>query len=766
MSSPTLSCRPTALVWLALLLLVTGTSTAQVMKDHIAHLPRASHVIIPQCHGFPLHPNRAQIEIAQVEAKVVIREQTARTTLDIHLKNPGSQQAEAVLLLPVPDGSVVSSFLFEGSASEPTAKVMPASDARRMYNEIIRKVRDPALLEFAGYNLIRSSVFPVPANGTQRVRISYDHLLSAVGERVDYFLPRSESLERRAPWKISVEIESNQPISTIYSPTHEIVTIRPDAKHATVQLTDAATLEAGTFLLSYLHEGDGVSASLFAYPDPKVGGGYFLLMAGLPASIEDAPNQIRREVTVVIDRSGSMAGEKMDQVRAAALQVIEGLADGEAFNIIDYATTVSSFAPEPVVKNDETTKQARAYLAAIRPQGGTNIHDALIEALRAEATDGMLPIVLFLTDGLPTVGQTSEVAIRELVEKGNSRNRRIFTFGVGNDVNVPLLDRVAETSRGTSEYILPNEDIEVKVAQVYKRLYGPVLADVKLNVTDTGGNVTSKLVRELIPDRLPDLFDGDQLILLGQYQDAEAATFHLTGNFLGKQRTFDFTFNLAEATTKNAFVPRLWASRRIAYLVDQIRQAGAAVVAQPTARAAPIVHDPRYAELVNEIVRLSTEFGILTEYTAFLATEGTNLNNWNELIASCGYELNTKAVHIRSGIGAVNQAKNFNFQKGQTVLNRGNAYWNDQLQREANFNSVQQISDRAFFHRGDRWIDSRLVSNNITFAPMTVIKFGSDDHLHLLEELIRERRQGVLSLQGDIELLHQGRHVLITNDDC
>ena len=90
----------------------------------------------------------------------------------------------------------------------------------------------------------------------------------------------------------------------------------------------------------------------------------------------------------------------------------------------------------------------------------------------------------------------------------------------------------------------------------------------------------------------------------------------------------------------------------------------------------------------------------------------------------------------------------------------------DQLQREASFDGVQQICDRAFFRRGDRWIDSRLVSNNVTFAPMTVIKFGSDDHIHLLEELIRERRQGVLSLRGDIELLHEGRHVLITNDGC
>ena len=178
---------------------------------------------------------------------------------------------------------------------------------------------------------------------------------------------------------------------------------------------------------------------------------------------------MQREVTLVIDRSGSMAGPKMDQVRAAALQVIEGLADGESFNIIDYATTVERFATKPVVKNRETVLKARRYLANLRPTGGTNIHDALVEALGQPATKGALPIVLFLTDGLPTIGNTSEVAIRTVVQKGNPHKRRLFTFGVGADVNVPLLDRVAETTRATATYVLPKEDVEVKVGRVFQK---------------------------------------------------------------------------------------------------------------------------------------------------------------------------------------------------------------------------------------------------------------------------------------------------------
>jgi len=745
---------------------------AQEQIDVTLHLQlgRATQVVIPQSRGFvidrPVEQRGQAITIESVDARIKILEQTASTMMEINLRNPGSQQAEAILLLPVPEGAVVNAFAFEGSASEPTAQVLPKDEARRLYNAIVAKVRDPALLEFAGYNLIRSSVFPIGPGQTQKVRLSYEHLLSADGNRVDYVLPRSESLERRSPWRVSVDIQAKHPISTVYSPTHEIITTRISPQHVSIKLAEKSTLDPGPFLMSYLMEHNGVSASLFAYPDPKVGGGYFLLMAGLPASIADQPNPVKREVTLVIDRSGSMAGAKMDQVRAAALQVIEGLADGETFNIIDYSTTVSTFAPKCVIKDKQSRVEARHYIEAIRPGGGTNIHDALVEALRPEPTQGMLPIVLFLTDGLPTVGQTSEVAIRELVEKGNLHHRRIFTFGVGNDVNVPLLDRVADATRASACYVLPEEDVEVKLAQVFKRLYGPVLADLSVETLDENGQPSTRLMRDLIPAKLPDLFEGDQLILLGQYQKEGPINFKLTGNLFGQPRKFVFDFDLRTATTKNAFVPRLWASRRIAYLVDQIRQAGAESGGHPAVTGATAFSDPRFREISDEILRLSTEFGILTEYTAFLATEGTNLSDWKVLSSACGDNLDNRAVKSRSGPSAVNQGMNYNDQKGQSKLNYQNGYVNEKLDR-VEISNVQQVCDRAFFKRGNQWIDSRLVSSaqsqQTELKPDIVIDYGSPQHLALLEKLIAQHRQGVLSLEGDIIIQDDGKNILIRN---
>jgi Ca-activated chloride channel family protein len=730
--------------------------------------PLASNVIVPQARVLVGREAPAAVRVTAVNVGVVIVEQAATTTMEISLANPTGRRQEAELVVPVPDGAVVRGFTFEGAATEPTAVVLPKDEARKTYEAIVAKIRDPALLEFIGYNLIRSSVFPVEANGTQKVRLTYEHLLTADGDRVDYVLPRTESIEYAVPWNVTVRIKSKTPISTVYSPSHKLETTRAADGIVSARIADDATTEPGAFRLSYLVERNGVTASLLAYPDPSIGGGYFLLLAGLPASPHgsgSAPG-IKREVTLVLDRSGSMHDEKLDQVREAALQILAGLEEGEAFNIIAYNEVVDSFAAAPVLKTDETMKAARAYLDGITARGGTNIHDALLEALRQKPVEGMLPIVLFLTDGLPTIGQTSEVAIRNVAMKANPHNRRIFTFGVGLDVNTPLLEKIAYETRATSTFVLPKEDIELKVAQVFKRLSGPVLADVRLDqvapdgkLCPTGLSPLSSVwsrVHEVLPATLPDLFEGDQLVVLGQYMGDEPLTFAVSGNYLGTERTFRFTFDLAGATTKNAFVPRLWASRKIAVLIDAIRALGAD--GGPT--VADAAADPRLKELVEEIVRLSTEFGILTEYTAFLAREGTDLSSKDQVLAEASRNFQSRAMNDRVGLFAVNQSENLNYQRYQGNLNIRNAYYDQNMERVA-VARVQQVNDLAFYQRGNRWVDSRLVADEHTAPPTRVVEFGSDEFNELVRRLAAENRQGAVSLSGEILLEVGGETVLV-----
>jgi Ca-activated chloride channel homolog len=749
----------------ALALLTATAAVGQIPHRGAVHTPAvAANVIVPQSRSFSAD-HKTNVEITGVTAGVVVVEQVATTTLDIELKNRTGSRQEAELLVPVPEGAAIRGLDFQGAGKEPSAELLPKDKAVSTYKSIVAQIKDPALLEFAGLNLIRSSVFPLDPHGTQKIRVTYEHLLPSDGPRVDYVLPRTESIDYNVSWEVSVKIKSKQPISTVYSPSHEVSCERVGKFEAAVKVGREAMGEPGPLQLSYLQDlGEGVTASLLAYPDPRIGGGYFLLLAGLPADASttdgDERPVVNREVSVVIDRSGSMTGEKLRQAQDAALQVIQGLHDGEAFNVIDYSDWIASFMPKPVVKNKKNAEDARHYLRRLQAGGGTNIHDALLEALRPEPVEDMLPIVLFLTDGLPTVGVRKEVAIREAAEKANKHNRRIFTFGVGYDVNAPLLSHLAQKSRAVSTFVLPNEEIEAKVSQVYRRLFGPVLAQPTLEVVDARGEATTRQVLDLLPDEVPDLFESDKLVLLGKYCGEGPLRFKLCGEFRGKSRSFDFQFKLDSATTKNSFVPRLWASRKIAVLIDEIRQAGADQSSSGSVVSASAANDPKMKELVDEIVRLSVEYGILTEYTAFLAREGTDLNRRNEILQEANRNLVDRAQRTRSGQAAVNQAFNDNFQRAQVQLNRRNTFYDQNLDR-VQVTRVQQVNDRAFFQQGARWIDGQAINDSTGTQPDRVVTVGSPEFMQLAEQLTAQNRQGTLSMSGEILLRVDGRNILI-----
>ncbi|HBJ84306.1 MAG TPA: hypothetical protein DDZ88_10655 [Verrucomicrobiales bacterium] len=678
------------------------------------------------------------VQVTQVDARIDLVDQIATTTLDIALRNPTNRPLESELLVPVPQGAVLKAFAFEGGNAEATARLLPRDEARRIYDSIVAQTRDPALLEFVGHAVVKSSVFPVPANGTQKVRVTYEQLLEADGARLDYVLPRSEAVEYSVPWKLSMRVKSASRIASVYSPSHEIAVKQSNGGEASLT---CETKDPGAFRVSLLRETkDEMTASLLAYPDPKIGGGYFLVMIAPPKPKADAA-PIKREVTLVIDRSGSMAGPKLDQVKAAALQVVEGLNDGEGFNLIVYNEAVEMFAAQPVIKNAETTKQARDYISALRVSGGTNIHDSVVEALRQKPLDGMLPLVLFLTDGLPTIGQTSEKAIREAVAKGNPHQRRVFTFGVGVDVNTPLLSRIARETRASAEFVLPKEDVEVKVGRVFDRLRGPLLTRPALRVLDDPNRVS-----DLIPSPLPDVFEGEQILLSGTYRGEAPLHFQLAGTSAEGERKFDFTFNLDKASTANAFVARLWASNKIAVLSEAIRDLGADGATANT------------TELVNEIVRLSTQFGILTEYTAFLAEEGTSLAAAAANATRATGNYSDKAMKMRSGPAAVSQADNLQKAAESKQLNVRNRFLDEKM-NAVEITSVQQCQAGAFFKKDNRWSDA--AASKAERAPDRTIEIGSTEFGHLVDELAADNRQGLLALRGELLLEHRGQIVLI-----
>jgi len=729
----------------------------EILAHTIGHHQLSHHhwhpPILPHVRPRPQHPTPVQVTAVDVAVKV--RGRLASTTMTLVLHNQGNQQQESEVIIPVSAQAMIREFGFEGAQGKFPATLIPRDEARKIYDDIVRRSLDPALLEFAGSGLVKSSVFPVPAHGSSKIRLVYDEMLEIDGDRIDYSLMRSESPDYKVPWNVAVDWSIKGGIAGVYSPSHPLTERRISPSR--IKLRNHDPLQSGTLLLSATQrKSDRATASIMAYPDHKNGqsGGYFLLLLS-PPPIKNK-KAVKREVTLVIDKSGSMAGEKMDQALKAASQVIEGLDDGEYFNIIVYNEAIESFSNQPVKKSRTNVLVARQYLQGVRVSGGTNIHDALMTAIQQKSVPDTLPMILFLTDGVPTIGQTQEKKIREAIAKGNTHHRRIFTFGVGVDVNTPLLSRLADDSRARATYVLPKENVEVKVAAVFRRLAGPVLSEPNLTTRNRGAHENFEVVSDVLPSRMPDMFDGEQVVVLGRYRTKNNLHFTLTGNDHSGRREFQFNLPLKNARKGNAHVPRLWATRKIAVLTEALRDLGSEHGAKVN------MADPKIRELVDEIIRLSTEHGVLTEYTAFLARDGMMFTNnmHRNAITRASVELKNKAVQKRSGAGSVNQDWNIARSKSANQLNPGNDYLNGSLENEK-VSQVCQVADQAFYRQGNEWVDAKLAGKDITVEKATLVNVSSPEFSNIATRLIEENRQSCLAIGDNIRVVIDNQTYLI-----
>jgi Ca-activated chloride channel family protein len=565
---------------------------------------RAQGWIEPNTHrylpGSPIQRLRSDVSIT-----VDGERRVAYVEVEEEFRNGSGTLLEGDYLYPIPAGAVFTDFsLFMGD-QELRGEVLPAERARRIYEEIVRRKKDPALIELVGRGLLRARVFPIEPGATRRVVLRYTQLLgkdgdllrlryprivgTTPGDRREVAPPDPRSLERY-PFSLRIRVTGAERFATPYSPTHTI-----------------EVRERGRDELEIAHRGDGTArdfelflplreselgASLVAHAldgEP----GYFMLLIAPPASGDEL--EIPRDLTLVLDVSGSMSGEKIEQARAALDQILAGLRAEDRFRLITFSSVVRSFRSEFVRADREMVREARDYLAAVRAEGSTNVMDALRAALAPQAEPGRLSIVVFLTDGKPTAGETAPERIAEAAERLRD-GERVFAFGVGYDVNTYLLDRMAEGGRGTVSYVRPGEDVERAVSSLTRRIAHPALSDLRIVRAPAE-------LEEYYPNPLPDLFYGEELVLFGRYRGDGRGTLVLEGTRAGRRQRFTYRVELPRREPDNQFIPRLWAARKAGALTAQIRLHGA---------------DP---ELVEEIRRLGLRYGIITEYTSYLVEE-------------------------------------------------------------------------------------------------------------------------------------------------
>ncbi|MCI0397398.1 MAG: VWA domain-containing protein [Chloroflexi bacterium] len=643
------------------------------------------------------------IEYQRVD--VTIEDQVATTHIDQLFVNDNDWVLEGVYLFPLPAGAAVSQLTMWVNGQPIEAKILEADEARQIYDEIVRQLRDPALLEYIGSSAIQANVFPIPPHDERRIEIEYSQVLPAEGGLIHYVYPQSTELYTNTPLdnqSIRVEVVSDEEIRAIYSPSHQVAIDR-DGDFRAVAGYEAASVQADTdFELYYSVSPEAIGLSLLSYKEPDEDGFFLLLVA---PTVEVDPNQVvAKDVILVIDTSGSMHGEKMDQAKEAALFVVDNLNPQDRFNVIDFSTGVRRYAEELVPA--EAPGNYQSFINSLEAIGGTNISQALLEGV--VLADSERPTtILFLTDGLATEGITDSAMLLDAVEQQTPDNVRIFAFGVGDDVDTFLLDSLVQNHGGTSTYVRPGQQIDEAVSGFYAKVSTPVLANISLDFGDI-------IAEQQYPQTLPDLFAGTQLVLTGRYREGGPATITLTGEVNGEEQTFVYEDNFFRSSGGDDFIPRLWATRAIGHLLTQIRLQG---------------ENP---ELVQSVVNLSIRYGIITPYTSYLIEEDDIFTQSGQqiIIEEAGEAFGLPA-EVSGGVAVDRAADEGELAAAEAPLAAApeTTVVTSNGQAVAVNEVVRLVGNKTFVLRDGIWMDTAY--NADTMTPQQV-GFASDAYFELL----------------------------------
>jgi Ca-activated chloride channel homolog len=553
-------------------------------------------------------PPTISYKLKELAYQAKVTDQIAQVQVSQTFVNNGSTQIQAQFCFPLPYDGAIDRMTYMVDGKEYEAKLLEKKKAREIYENYVRKCQDPALLEWVGTGMFQTSVFPIPPGAERKVTLKYSQLLRKSGNLTDFMVPLSTAKFTSSPLEkltFEVNVETTNDIKSIYSPSHAIEVKRPDNKHATVKFEGKDVVPTADFRLLYDTNEGKLGASVISYRPSSDDEGFFLLLASPEIKTEKMERQAKT-VIFVVDRSGSMSGKKIEQAKEALKFVLNNLREGDTFNIVAYDSSVESFKPELQKYDEETRKAALGFVEGIYAGGSTNIDGALTSALAMIQDKERPNFVLFLTDGLPTAGETNELKIVQNAEQNNKHRARVINFGVGYDVNSRLLDRMARELFGTTEYVRPDENIENSVSKLYNRMSSPVMTDVAVKIeVDASTTESGPSVNRVYPKEVYDLFAGDQLVQVGRYKKPGDAKVTISGKVGSEEKKHDFPAKLVEKSNDQsyAFVEKLWALRRVGEIIDELDLKG------------------KNEELTKELVELATKHGILTPYTSFLADE-------------------------------------------------------------------------------------------------------------------------------------------------
>jgi Ca-activated chloride channel family protein len=643
-------------------------------------------IIVDPPPGVDVHLDQS-LAIKYHHVDIQIKDQVATTRVDQVFVNDNPWTAEGTYIFPLPQGAAVSDFVMWVDGLAVHGEILEADEARTIYDDVVRRMKDPALLEYVGRKALKASVFPIPPGEERKIELEYSQILPVENGLVHYIYPLSTERFSSRPLEdlvVRAQIESREPLKAVYSSRHEVSIDREDDYHALLGLEQSDVLPDRDFELFYTISSEKIGLNLLSYKEEGQDG-FFLLLAAPDVKVNEE-EIVAKDIILVLDTSGSMQGEKMDQAKEAARYVLDHLNPLDRFAIVSFATTTRSFSPS--LKPASQTDKGKDFLDRLEAMGSTDINRAMIEAVGL-AEEVRPTTLIFLTDGLPTEGVTVTGAILDNVARESPDNVRIFSFGVGDDVDTDLLDQISLDHGGASTYVRPGEEIDEEVSAFYRKVKIPVLSDLSLDWGDI-------IVDQVYPQRIPDLFAGSQLILLGRYREGGPAKITLKGMVNQEERSYTYEDLSFRKEGGDDFIPRLWATRAVGYYLTQIRLYG------------------EKQEWIDSIVSLSTRYGIITPYTSFLVQEKDIFSDKGreEVISDFEEEMAAAAAEPAFGEAAVEKAV---YQKSLSAapvgaavpVNMSVSTGIDGTSKMVRVSEVlKNVGSKTFLLKNDTWIDT------------------------------------------------------------
>ncbi len=561
-------------------------------------VPANSMIIVTPRDGqsFPTSP----VQLLEQRIDVKLTDRAAEVSVECVYHNTFDRDLEGEWIFPLPPEAAVDKFSMFVGGEEIKAELLDAATARNIYESIVAQMRDPALLEYVDRQLLRARIYPILAGQDAAIKLYYTHPLAADFGVTDFVFPilaedwsndRWNDPQVRVKRAMNIDITTVSQLKSITCPTHDVAIDHDTDHHANVHGSPEVLRQSGDFHLLCTFDSRDITAQFLTTENED---GKFFMGIIAPGNAEGMAT-LAKDVVFCFDRSGSMQGEKIEQARDALRFCLNSLNPEDRFGLLLFNDALDQYTPRLSPTDHVSIAGALRAVDAINADGGTFIYGALDRSLDLFEGNDRPKYLVFLTDGLPTVGTTDPDAILQLARTKNNAGARVFTFGVGHDLNAGLLNDLAEQNNGFSSYVAPDEDVEVAVSNFFRKMSRPVLADCRLEF-DRG-----VVINDMYPPVLPDAFAGNEIIVFGRFLNEGEVTARLLGTRGATEVNHTFTAQFTPRTDQYPFIAKLWAGRRIGHLLDAMRTSGES------------------AEVKDEVVRLSKRYGIMTPYTSFLA---------------------------------------------------------------------------------------------------------------------------------------------------